>query len=112
MRGFFYHSITNPQYYKAALIACDVAKLELFGDEYITEWLHQYSIERAYKVYVTDILKIIAENTAKFCGGSVPTVRYADLIEPKPKDTRSTEEVIADVNRKCGLTMIDDTGGE
>ena len=111
MYRFFYNSITNPQHYKTALIRADLDKFDLFGDDYLFEWLQQCSVEKAYKTYITDTLKIIAENTAEFAGGGAPTVRWADMIEPKPKDTRTDDEIIADINKKCGLTMIDD-GGE
>ena len=113
MHRFFYNSFTNPQYYKTALIACDLEKLDLFGDEYLFEWLIQYNHERMYKNYIADCLKMIAENTMKFAGGSAPSKRYYEMIEPiKPEETRNADEIIADLNKKCGLTMIDDTGGE
>ena len=110
MHRFFYNCITDPGHYKAALIAADLEKLDLFGDEYLFTWLKQYSIDNLYRVYITDCLKMIAENTKKFTGGSSPSQRYSDLIGPKePEDKRTPEEVIADINKKCGLTMIDDT---
>lgn len=113
MHRFFYNSIANPQYYKTALIACDLEKLDLFGDEYLFEWLKQYGAERQYRSYITDCLKMICENTSKLAGGSAPSKRYFDMIEPKkPEETRNADEIIADLNKKCGLTMIDDTGGE
>lgn len=61
-------------------------------------------------MYVTDCLKMIAENTQKFAGGSVPKMRYEELIKPKQKEKeKSVDELIAEVNARCGLTMIDDT---
>ena len=39
--------------------------------------------DKAYRLYVTDALKIITENTAKANGGTYLTGRYAELIEPK-----------------------------
>lgn len=112
MPEFFYNCFTDKESYKTAVISCDLAKLEAFGDEYLFEWLHQFAVDRAYRNYVTDCLKMIAENTRRAYGGTAPTQRFAEIISPKPKDTRTAEEIVEDVNRKCGLTMIDDTGGE
>ena len=113
MPEFFYNCFTDKESYKTAVISCDLAKLEAFGDEYLFDRLHQYAVDIAYRNYVTDCLKMIAENTRRMYGGSAPSQRFAELIAPKaPKDTRTAEEIVADVNKKCGLTMIDDTGGE
>lgn len=60
--------------------------------------------DRIYKIYVTDALKIIAENTAKFGGGSVLRSRYYDLIseeiEAEPEET--AEEIINRIKNKLG----------
>ena len=60
---------------------------------------------RAYQIYVTDALRIIAENTAKYAGGGYIKARYADIIDPKPQDNRSCEEITADVIARCGLVV-------
>jgi hypothetical protein len=53
---------------------------------------------------------MIAENTAKSVGGLAPNKRYSDIIERKPVEKeKSAEEIINEVNARCGLTMI---GGE
>ena len=56
--------------------------------------------EKAYKVYVTDALRIITENTAKANGGSYLQARYADMIEPRKEETRTANEVIIDLKEK------------
>lgn len=48
-------------------------------------------------MYVTDALRLIAENTAKYAGGSYLKVRYHDVLHPKPEETRTAEEIIAHV---------------
>ena len=63
--------------------------------------INQAEKEQAYRVYVTDALKIIGENTAKYAGGSYMKVRYLDVENPKPEETRTPEEVIATKNRLC-----------
>lgn len=51
----------------------------------------------AYRTYVTDSLKLIAGNTAKYVGGKVPAKRYIDIIHPKPEETRTADEIIEQV---------------
>lgn len=60
----------------------------------------------AYRVYVSDCLQAIAENTAKYAGGSVIKKRYYDVINPKPVDNRTGEEIAADVIKRAGLKVV------
>lgn len=60
----------------------------------------------AYRIYMADNIRIIGENAAKMCGGSYITARFADLLEPKPVDTRTGEEIVADVIKKAGIEVI------
>nr|DAM03227.1 MAG TPA: hypothetical protein [Caudoviricetes sp.] len=62
--------------------------------------INQAAKEQAYRVYVTDALKIIGENTAKYAGGSYIKVRYLDIESPKPEETRTPKEVIAHMKQK------------
>jgi hypothetical protein len=54
---------------------------------------------------VTDALRIVAENTARYAGGNYIKARYADMIEPKKQDNRTCEEITADVVARCGLVV-------
>jgi hypothetical protein len=54
---------------------------------------------------VTDALRFVAENTARYAGGSYIKARYSDMIEPKKPDNRTCEEITADVVARCGLTI-------
>lgn len=82
--------------------------LELWGSGYVIEYcvsafLEEQQREReekAYKIYITDALKCIAENTQRFNGGSAPSVRYIDLIEPKKEFKMTAKEVIAKMRKK------------
>ena len=56
--------------------------------------------EKAYRVYVTDALKTITENTAKYAGGSYMKVRYFDVESPKPSETRTPDEIIGQLKMK------------
>lgn len=59
----------------------------------------------AYRIYVTDCLRIISENTAKVVGGSYITAKFADIINPKPVDKRNGEEIAADIIKRAGIEV-------
>ena len=61
--------------------------------------------EKAYRVYVTDALRLTVENTAKFAGGNYIKARYIEIIEPKKQDNRTCEEITADIIQRCGLVV-------
>ena len=54
---------------------------------------------------MTDALQITVENTAKFAGGSYIKARYIDIIEPKKVDTRTGDEIVADIIKRAGLVV-------
>lgn len=56
--------------------------------------------EKTYKMYITDALRLIAENSAKMAGGSYIQARYVDLVEPKKEETRTANEIILDLKDK------------
>ena len=63
----------------------------------------------AYRVYVTDALRLIAENTAKFVGGNILNMRYLDTIRPetqKVEETKSAEEIVDDIVARAGITVV------
>ena len=51
----------------------------------------------------------MTENTAKFAGGSFVQAKYSDLINPKPQDNRTCEEITAEVVKRCGLVVKDES---
>lgn len=60
--------------------------------------------EKSYLAYVTDTLRQIAENTAVPAAaftdskaGQYPALRWVDVLNPPPEETRSPEEIIAEV---------------
>ena len=67
--------------------------------------LNEREKTEAYHIYVTDALRIVAENTAKFASGNYIKARYSDMIEPKKQDNRTCEEITADIVARCGLTI-------
>lgn len=67
--------------------------------------LNERAKAEAYRIYVTDALRIVGENTARYASGNYIKARYADMIEPKKQDNRTCEEITADVVARCGLTI-------
>lgn len=67
--------------------------------------LNEKARNDAYRIYVTDALRLVAENTARYASGDYIKVRYADIIEPKKQDNRTCEEITADIVARCGLVV-------
>lgn len=67
---------------------------------------NQHRRDLAYRIYVTDCLRIISENTAKMGGGAYITAKFADIINPKPADNRTGEEIAADIINRAGIEVI------
>lgn len=65
----------------------------------------EWARAEAYRIYVTDALRIVGENTARFASGNYIKARYADIVEPKKQDNRTCEEITADIVARCGLTI-------
>lgn len=62
--------------------------------------------DMAYRFYVTECLRIITENTTRSSGGSFMQAKFSDLINPKPQDDRTGEEIAADIIKRAGLEVI------
>ena len=45
---------------------------------------NEYQRKTAYRIYISDCLRMITENTAKASSGNYITMRYADMIDNKP----------------------------
>ena len=73
---------------------------------YATARFNQHQRDLAYRIYVSDCLRIISENTAKIGGGSYITAKFSDIINPKPVDNRAGEEIAADIINRAGIEVI------
>ena len=62
--------------------------------------------DKAIKIYYAECLRTISENTAKIRGGSYITAKIADIINPKPADTRAGEEIAAGIIKLAGIEVI------
>ena len=84
--------------YGNILISIDVEKLEVFGEAYISQFILSEAKKqnelKALKIYLTDAVKLIAENTAKINGGNVLTKRYIDIVEAKETESQETGEQV------------------
>lgn len=60
-----------------------------------------------YRIYITDCLQLIAENTAKRVEGQYLTKRYVDIVDgtAQAEDNRSGDEIAADVIQRLGLSF-------
>lgn len=70
----------------------------------------EYSKDLAFRIYITDGLKVISENTAHFAGGSSLQLRWFDLINPEPEeekeevqDLRSCDDIVNSIWRKIDM---------
>ena len=74
---------------------------------YVVSKYKEQQKEMAYRVYVTECLRVMTENTAKQSGGSYIDEPFADFIgNNKPKDERTADEIIADVTKRAGLEVV------
>lgn len=78
----------------------------------LPEALKQASKEEAYKGYMAECLRMATENTAKFAGGRYMAVSFEELLYPKPVDTRTGDEIVADIIKGAGLTIVEEGGEE
>lgn len=51
-------------------------------------------------MYVTDVLRLIGENTAKYAGGSYTKDRWSDIINPPKEETRTADEIIDHMKKR------------
>ena len=67
--------------------------------------VNQQAKDTAYRVYVTDCLKLIAENTANISRGQYMKSRYYDIIHPAKVDIRTGDEIVEDIIKRAGLVV-------
>ena len=61
--------------------------------------------DKAVKNYYAECLRIITENTARMCEGSYITAKLSDILNPKPVDNRTGEEIAADIIKQAGIEV-------
>ena len=82
----------------------------MFGWGYVKDFcislFQKEQEDKAVKFYYAECLRIITENTAKMCGGSYMKAKFTDIINPKPVDKRTGEEIAADIIKRAGIEVI------
>ena len=73
---------------------------------YATARFNQHQRDLAYRIYVTDCLRMVTENTAKMSQGAYSAARFYDIINPKHVDNRAGEEIAADIINRAGIEVI------
>ena len=73
---------------------------------YATARFNQHQRDLAYRIYVTDCLRMVTENTAKMSQGAYTAARFYDIINPKQVDNRSGNEIAADIIKRAGIEVI------
>ena len=73
---------------------------------YATARFNQHQRDLAYRIYVADCLRMATENTAKMSQGSYTAARFYDIINPKPIDNRTGEEIATDIINRAGIEVI------
>lgn len=66
---------------------------------------NQHQRDLAYRIFVSEGLRILTENTAKMAQGAYLIVNFLDIINPKPKDERSGAEIASDVLKRAGIEV-------
>ena len=59
----------------------------------------------AYRIYVSDSIRILTENTAKLVSGNYVTIRFVDMIKQKNSENKTGEEIFAEVVGKAGIEV-------
>ena len=75
---------------------------------YATARFNQHQRDLAYRIYVTDCLRITTDNTAKTVHAlthgqaevHVMGIRFADVLENKPVDNRTADDIIDGIRKK------------
>ena len=62
--------------------------------------------DKAVKIYYAECIRVITENTAKMGGGSYITAKLSDIINPKPVEKRTGEEIASDIIKRAGIEVI------
>lgn len=73
---------------------------------YVLTRYTEYQRDVAYRLYVTDCLRMITENSANAVKGQYMKDRFMNIIYPQPVDSRTGDEIAQDVIKSAGLEVI------
>lgn len=66
---------------------------------------NQHQRDLAYRIYLSECVRITTLNTANFTGGSYIEKKFMDILNPQPEDNRTAVEIVADVFEKMGIEV-------
>ena len=61
--------------------------------------LHEKRQDEAYRIYTAEAMKNINRILAENMTGSYMKVSYTEMLNPKPEETRTAEQIINDIRR-------------
>lgn len=62
--------------------------------------MKQRQRDEIYQAYTAETVRLIGENEARKTGGGYMKLRYTELINPKPEDTRTGSEIVSHMKEK------------
>ena len=60
-----------------------------------------------FRDYIANGIQMISENTARKAGDRYLSLSYMEVIHPKPVDNRTGDEIVEDIIRRAGLTVVE-----
>ena len=60
-----------------------------------------------FRDYIANGIQMISENTARNAGGRYLSLSYMEIINPKPSDDRTGDEIVEDIIRRAGLKVVE-----
>ena len=66
--------------------------------------LKQTHEDETFRIYVTDCLKYVTENTARQSSGRFMVARFADILHPAEVDSRTGDEIAEDFLRRLAMS--------
>lgn len=58
----------------------------------LARWRRQVR-RKVWQAYMAEALRLAGENAARLGGGPYLQIHYSDLLEPKPEETRTPQQV-------------------
>lgn len=69
---------------------------------YVIARYHEIQRDEAYRIYISDVLKAMAEGI----GGVTVNHRFYDVLHPKKEDKRTANEIVEDIISRAGIEVI------
>lgn len=79
---------------------------DFYGKGYVIDYciafFRKIEEEEVYRIYVTDALQVITQNTANFAGGKTIGIRYYDVLKPQKNEEKeeNADEIIERISNK------------